>query len=87
MFCPLIQPSGARPQHPPSGQHQIGQSEQRVELRLVLGQPPVTHLAMPEALLDHLERMLDLGPHARLGLLQALARPAQRILGQGPAMV
>ena len=59
-----------------SDPHQVRQREQRVQLRRVLRHAPATHLAIPEALLDHLERMLRLGADDRLELLQRL-RPIQ----------
>ena len=52
----------------PLGQQQIGQPEQAKQLRGVLGQAAVTHLAMSEAYLDHLKRGLDLGTQLRLGV-------------------
>ena len=53
-----------RPDYP-----QIAQCEQRVQLCRVLGQPAVSHLHEPEVPLDHPQRMLDLGTHAGLELL------------------
>ena len=63
-----------------AGQHQIGEYEQGVELGSVLRQPTVTRLAMLEQVLQHVERMLDLGAHAGLGLFQLFLGAAQRIL-------
>lgn len=45
----------------PLGQQQIGQPEQAEQLRGVLGRAAVAHLAMPEAYLDYLKRIIDLG--------------------------
>jgi len=53
------------PRHP-----QVGKCEQCVQLRLVLDQPAVAHLHVSELALDHPERMFNLGPDARLDLLQ-----------------
>lgn len=47
------------PRHP-----QVGQREQRVQLRGVLLQPSVAHFHMPELALDHPKGMLDLGTDA-----------------------
>ena len=56
----------------PASQHQIRQPEQREELRFVLRQSLVTHLAVAEQVLHHMERMLHLRAHAGLGLFQCL---------------
>ncbi len=69
----------------PAGQYQVGQAEQREQLRLVLGQPPVTRLAVLEQVLDDVKRMLDFGPQARLDLFDPFLQAAQRVVGQGPA--
>src|SRR5512135_3929627 len=61
-------------QQPPSCHPQIRQREQRDHMRRVLGQPAEAHLAQTELPLDYPERMLDLRPHARLGLLDLLER-------------
>ena len=39
------------------GHQQIGQSEQRKELRRVLGKPAIAHLLQPENVLDDMERV------------------------------
>ena len=44
------------------GDHQIGQTEQAEQLRVVLGQTLVAGLLVPEQVLDDVERVLDLGP-------------------------
>lgn len=41
-----------------------------MQLRLVLGQPSVAHLYVPELALDHPKRVFDLGTDACLGLLK-----------------
>lgn len=51
------------------GNQQIGQAEQREELRRVLGQPFVAHLLHAEDILDDVKRMLNLGPDAGLEFL------------------
>ena len=48
--------------------HQIGQTEQAVQLRPVLGQTLVAGLLVMEQVLDHMERMLY--PSANLGSLR-----------------
>jgi hypothetical protein len=53
-------------------QPQIGQREQRVQLRGVLGQSSVADLGMSELALDHPERVFDLGADAGLDLLDLL---------------
>jgi hypothetical protein len=46
------------------------------QLRGVLGQAAITHLAMPEQVLHHVERMLDDRPNLRLGTLLGPGRIA-----------
>ena len=53
------------PRHP-----QVGQREQRVQLRGVLGQSAVAHLHMSKLALDHPKRVFDLGPDAGLDAFQ-----------------
>ena len=60
------------PDHP-----QIGQRKHHQQLTGVLGQTPVTRLAMPELTLDHPKRMLDLGTDFCLGSLELIQYPAQ----------
>lgn len=50
--------------HAPLGEQQIGEAKQLEELRLFLRQPAIAGLAMPEEVLDHMKRMLDLRPDA-----------------------
>ena len=64
----------------PLGEQQIGEAKQREELRLVFRQSAIAGLAMPEQVLDHLKRMFDLRPDARLELLEPVLqrkRPAK----------
>ena len=56
----------------PACQHQIRQTKQCEQLSGVLRQAAITGLAMLEQVLDHMERMLDLGAQAGLGLLENL---------------
>lgn len=63
-----------------AGQHQVGQSEQREQLRRVFGQTTIPDLAMTEQAFDDVETMLDLGALARLGLLQFLFDAAQFVV-------
>jgi hypothetical protein len=57
--------------------HQVGEGEQGVQLRGVLGQPAVTQLAVPEQVLDQVEGMLDPGPHLRQRPLHRLRQVLQ----------
>lgn len=54
-----------------------------MQLSGVLRQPAVTRLSMLEQGLQHVERMLDLGARAGLGLLQLFFGTTQRILLHG----
>ena len=56
----------------PLDEHQVGQGKERVELRGVLGQAPVTGPAVPKEVFDDVKGMLDVGAHLRLGLFQGL---------------
>lgn len=58
----------------------LAQPEQAEQLCLVLRQALVAGLLVTKQVLDHVERMLDLGPDARLQLLGLLeqARPLAR---------
>lgn len=51
----------------PVREHQIGEVKQREQLRLVLGQLAVAGPAMPEQVLEHMKRILDLRPATRSG--------------------
>ena len=66
-----------RAQQAALGKRQIRQGKEAVELRLVFGQAPITRLAVPEEILDHVEGMLHQRPHLRLGLLQRLLEVLQ----------
>lgn len=81
--------SGMSDQQRPLGDDQIGQPEQAEQLCLVLRQALVAGLPVTKQVLDHVERMLDLGPDARLQLLGLLeqARPlaSGRVAGACPA--
>lgn len=72
-FAALSPHAGARIPAPPTATRVAPSTgwtaKQCVQLRRVLGQPVVTHLCMPELALDHPERVFDLGPNARLGVL------------------
>lgn len=71
--------------HAPVGEHEIGEAKQREELSLVLRQPAVAGLAMPEEVLDNMKGMLHLRPDARLELFEPILQPAQFICRQGLA--
>jgi hypothetical protein len=51
-----------------------GQTEQAQQLCRVPGQPLVTRLPMSKQVLDHMERMLDLGADAGLHLLRTFGQ-------------
>lgn len=56
------------------GNHQIVQHKQAEVLSVILGQSAVAGLAMTKKVLDHVERVLNLGADACLDLLQHLAQ-------------
>src|SRR5664280_1453623 len=56
---------------------EVSQAEQTVELCLVLRQPLVANLLVPEKVLDHVERMLDLCSNTGLELLGLLEQAEQ----------
>jgi len=58
------------PRHP-----QIAQRKQHRQPRGVLGQAPVAHLGVAELLLDHTERVLNLGPLASFELFHLVQQP------------
>ena len=72
--------SGVERHQVPLGNDEVGQPEQAEQLRLVLGQPLVANLLVPEQVLDHMERVLDLRTDAGLELLGPLEqlRPLAR---------
>ena len=53
---------------------QIGQSKHHQQLAGVLGQAPVTRLAMPELTLDHPNRMLHLGENTGFDLFNPISQ-------------
>lgn len=57
---------------PPARHPLVRQRKQRDELCRVLRQASIANLREPELLLNHSERMLDLGPDAGLQLLHSL---------------
>src|SRR6478736_3846784 len=59
-------------QQRPLSDDQIGQPEQAEQLCLALRQALVAGLLVTKQVLDHVERMLDLGPDTRLQLLGLL---------------
>jgi hypothetical protein len=65
---------GAELEQTPLGDHQVRQAEQRHQLRGVLGQSTVTDLLQSEAVLDDMERMLDLGANTGLDRLELVAQ-------------
>jgi hypothetical protein len=65
------------------GDRQIGQREQHMELRPVLGQAPVANLAMTKEVLHHMAGVFDTGTHPRLEGLGALGELLERTLGHG----
>ena len=66
----------------PLGDQQIRQPKERVELRSVLRQSLVAYLLHAEEVLDDVKRVLDLGTHACLELLDLVDQPAHRRLRQ-----
>ena len=53
-----------------SGENQVGQGEERLELGRVFGKSPVAHLAVLEEVFDDVEGVFDIGAQLRLGLLK-----------------
>ena len=66
----------------PRRDHQVGQTEQRVQPRRVLGQPAIADLLQTKQILDDVKRMLDLGAHTRLQLLEFFEHSPHRVVGQ-----
>ena len=66
------------------GHYQIGQSEKAVQLRMILGQTPVTGHLVAEQVLDDVQRVLDLGLCADLDQLGLLDHLARRAVAQQP---
>lgn len=77
---------GVKCEQSPLGNHQIRQAEQCEELRRVLRQSLVAHLLHAEDVLDDVQRVLDLGAHARLELLDLVHQSANRRLRQRLAL-
>ena len=68
---------GAEVKQTSLGDHQIRQSEQRHQLRRVLGQSAVTGLLQPEAILDDVEGVLDLGANTGLDGFELIPLPIE----------
>jgi hypothetical protein len=64
------------------GNHQVGQTEQAQQLRVVLGQPLVAGLLVPEQVLDDVKRVLYFGADAGLDLLDLLQHLPQRAVAE-----
>ena len=62
--------------------HQILQTEQRIQPCGVLGKSPVAHLPQAKQILDDVKRMLDLGTNARLELLKLVEDATHRVVRQ-----
>ncbi len=70
-------------QNPLAHHPQVRQCEHHQQLAHVLGQAPITRLAMSELAFDHPKRVLHLGTNAGLGFLQSVHdRPHGRVLVQ-----
>jgi hypothetical protein len=69
---------GAKRKNTPLGEHQIGQSEQGVPLRRVLGEPLVSHLREGEQIFHHVKGMFHLGPNPGLERLVLAQQAAER---------
>lgn len=67
-----------RSQQPAPHEPQVGECEERGELRRVLFQAPVAHLHITELPLDHPKRVLYLGTNARLGAFELIQKRSQR---------
>lgn len=61
-----------RVQQPSASHEEIGQAEEREQLRGVFGRALVARFAVTEQVLDHMKRMLDLGADAGLGVFEPL---------------
>ncbi len=57
--------------------HQVGQGEQGMQLRGVLGQAAIAQLFVAEQVLDDVEGVLDPGPHLRQRSLDRLRQIPQ----------
>ena len=85
-FPPSERTSPLEGWHSSLRKHQVLQPEQRVELRFVLGNAAVAHLAMAEEVLDHMEGMLATRPHFRLRRLSGFTHPIQTAFRERPAL-
>lgn len=70
---------------PSPRQHHIHQAEQRIELRLVLGDAAIAHHSIAKATLPNVKGMLDRGSDARLASLDRLRFQAG--LSSGNALI
>ena len=61
----------------PARQYQIGEGEQRKELRVVLGHAAIVRLVMFEQAFHDMEAMLDFGAYAGLRVFQLFDRAVQ----------
>lgn len=66
----------------PADQHQIGEREQREQLRGVLCQSTVACFFMTEQVFDDMERVLDFRPNTGLQMLQLFCQAPQFVVGQ-----
>jgi len=60
----------------------LASSEQREQLRSVLGQAAIARFTMTEQVLKDMERMLDFCPNTRLQMFQLFRQTTQFVLGQ-----
>ena len=77
--APSGRTSGLKRQQRSARQEQIGQPKQREQLHFVLRQPAIARLPVLEQVLDHMERVLDLCPNARLGVLELFEQRPQPV--------
>jgi len=77
---------GVKLEQPTLGDHQIRQSEQRMQLRRVLGQSAIARLLVSKDVLDDVKRMLNLRSNTGLELLELLAQPSCFRIGQRTAL-
>ena len=77
---------GVKREQSPLGDQQIGQAQQREQLRRVFGQASVAHLPQAKPILDDVERVFDLGADARLHPLDPVIQMPQLVLRQGTAL-
>ena len=77
---------GVKLEQPTLGDHQIRQSEQRMQLCRVLGQSAIARLLVSKDVLDDVKRMLNLRSNTGLELLELLAQPSCFRIGQRNAL-